>query len=410
MRGPGGWLATWLRVLWRHWPVLLSLAVGAMLIRGWLTELVVVPASRWREGLGGQLTFALLPLVMLVAMILMFRVVRPSLPFVGPREPTEPVLRHLASVVIPFIGFYLTAGYLDRDSDHYTDRSVLAAWDDVLSGSTPPRFLHPSQAPLVFLGIVAAALLLRWVFSLLGSARRTVPGLLAIYPEILWVAVIAFATNEYLTLARYWFERTRIYHWFTSRAGGWDLPWLTTLFPNVETTLAVIVVPVTSAVIGTTVLVTATRPRPDEPTGLRRLFPTRRGGGRLAVLRDALGQVVRGGVGASMLFCLAFAVVGAVPGYLFELERLLIGPRDYGTVWFGLVAPLELFNEAIALVLMVSLVAAFVDRTARRQAAQVGAPPSEPADPSHPAAGEAGRSGPGPAGVGSAVGVAPVVG
>lgn len=379
MTGTVGWLGTWLRLLWRHWPVLVSLAVGAMLIRALLTDVVVVPASRWREGLGGQLTFALLPLVMLVAMILMFRVVRPSLPYVGPREPPEPVLRHLASVVIPFIGFYLAAGYLDSDTDHYSDRGVLAAWDDVLSGATPPRFLHPSQAPGIFLAILGAALLLRWVFSLLGSTRRTVPGLLAIYPEILWVAVIALATNEYLTLARYWFERTRIYHWFTSQAGGWDLPWLTILFPNVETTLAVIVVPMTALVTGTTVLVASSRPRRDEPTGLRRLFPSRKGGGRLAVLREALGHVFRGGVGATMLFCLAYAVVSAVPGYLFQLERVLIGHRDFDTVWAGLLTPLELLNESIALTLVVSLVAAFVDRTARHEAAGLSVGPASPA-------------------------------
>ena len=75
-----GWLGTWLRLLWRHWPVLLTLAAGAVLIRSLLINHVLVDAARWREGLGGELAFALLPIVMLVSMILMLRAVRPSLP------------------------------------------------------------------------------------------------------------------------------------------------------------------------------------------------------------------------------------------------------------------------------------------------------------------------------------------
>lgn len=374
-----GWLGTWLRLLWRHWPVLMSLAAGAVLIRSLLITYVLVDAARWREGLGGELAFALLPVAMLVSMILMLRVVRPSLPYLGPRERPEPVLRHLASVAIPFVAFYFTAGYLVRDFQFFgfavaTTAGVEAGEQAIAEivgadvEGTLPAILDPDH-PEVYLAIAAGALLVRWLFSLLGSGRWTAPGLLAVYPEVLWVTTTAVAANVYLGTGRDWFERTRVYQWFTSNVGGWDLPWLTTLLPSFETTAAVIVIPVTALVAGTTVLVASARPRPERATGLRRFLPARDGpsGGPLGVLADALRRVFRAGVGATMVFCLAFALVSAAPGYLSELERLLIGHRDYSTIWIYLEFPLIYLNESITLVLMFSLIAAFVDRTARRQ-------------------------------------------
>jgi hypothetical protein len=376
-----GWLGTWLRLLWRHWPVLLTLAAGAVLIRSLLINHVLVDAARWREGLGGELAFALLPIVMLVSMILMLRAVRPSLPYLGPREPPEPALRHLASVAIPFVAFYFTAGYLVRDFQFFgfavaqtaateAAEQALGELVGVQSTAALPDILDPDR-PEVYLAIAAGAFLVRWVLSLLGSARRTIPGLLAVYPEVMWVTTTAVAANVYLGSGRDWFERTRAYQLLTSNVDGWDLAWLTTLFPSFETAAAVIVIPVTALVAGTTVLVASARPRPDAPTtGLRRFLPSRDkgSGGPFGVLADALRRVFRAGVGATMVFCLAFAVVSAAPGYLGELERVLIGRRDYSTIWAYLEFPLIYLNESVTLVLMFSLIAAFVDRTARRQA------------------------------------------
>src|SRR5262245_36014103 len=105
-----GFLGTWLRLLWRHWPVLLALALAGGLARQLLIS-QAVRASTWREGLGGLLLFPLVPAAVLIAMVLMLRAMRPSLPYLGPRSRPESMLAYLASVLIPFLAFYFTAGY-----------------------------------------------------------------------------------------------------------------------------------------------------------------------------------------------------------------------------------------------------------------------------------------------------------
>jgi len=229
--------------------------------------------------------------------------------------------------------------------------------------------------------IAAAAFVLRWILSLVGSGRRTWLALIAVYPEVLWVTTALVVANQFQKPGRGWFERTRLYQGVSSLVEGWGLPWLTNLFPNVETAFGVLVVPITALITGTTVLVASSRPRPREATGPLRLLPVRTDaqvGGQFGALRDALRHVFRAGLGATMVFCLAFALVRASPGYLGELERLLIGPRDPDTIWNPIWYSLILLKEGIALVLVVSLIAAFVDRTAHRDArlsGEEGAPP-----------------------------------
>jgi hypothetical protein len=380
-----GWLGTWLRLLWRHWPVLLSLAAAAVMARSLLITYVLVDAARWREGLGGELAFALLPIVMLTSMILMLRVVRPSLPYLGPRERPEPVLRHLGAVAVAFVAFYFTAGYLVRDFQFFGERlanvasmeagaNSLNEFLGVATESRPlPTILSPDR-PEIFLAIAGGAFVVRWILSLLGSGRRSVLGLVAVYPEVLWVAASATAYAQYSGKGKDWIARTRIYEWFTSTVASWDLPGLTTVFPSVEGVGAVVVIPVAALVTGTAVLVASARARPAPATGLRRLVPVAEGpsGGQFGAIWDAVKRVFRAGVPATMIFCVAFAAVSAAPGYLYEFERILIGHQDYLKVWLYLEFPLVFLNESLTLVLMFALIAAFVDRTAAREARLAG--------------------------------------
>lgn len=385
MRDTVGWLGTWLRLLWRHWPVLLTLAAAAVLIRTALISYVLLDAARWRDGLGGDLLLAVLPIVMLVSMILMLRVVRPSLPFLGPRERPEPALRHLASVAVPFVAFYFTAEYFVRDLLYFDQAAATRRFvESFEQGLTEGTEFEVEAAPLpyvlasdpeFYLMLAAGAFVVRWILVLLGSARHTWLGLLAIYPEVTWVYASLVATTFYLHDGRAWFERTRVYQWFTSQVDGLGIPWVSALVPNVEAAGSVLVIPIAALVAGTTVLVASSRPRPVQASGLRRLLPVRPEtpvGGQFGVLRDSLSRAFHAGLPATMLFCLAFALASAAPAYLSELERILIGHRDFNAFWFGMEFPLIYLNEAIALVLVFALIAAFVDRTARRQAAQTG--------------------------------------
>jgi hypothetical protein len=299
------------------------------------------------------------------------------------------VLRYVASVAVAFVAFYFTAGYLARDYFYFAQDVGLTVFVETLSSLGEPEqplpaILDPDH-PEIYLAIAAGAFVLRMILGLLGSGRRTVLGLLAVYPEVLWVTMSFFATNLYLARGRGWFARTRVYEWATTSISSWHVPGLTTLFPSLEGAGAVLVVPVAALVTGTTVLMVSARPRQEPASGVRRLLPGGGGGpsgGQFGALWESLRQVFRAGVPATMLFCLGFAALSAAPGYLAELERVLIGPRDYVKLWRYLEFPLIYLNESITLILIVTLIAAFVDRTAARRARHSG--PAEAPAP-HPA-------------------------
>jgi hypothetical protein len=95
-----------------------------------------------------------------------------------------------------------------------------------------------------------------------------------------------------------------------------------------------------------------------------------------------------------MVFCLGFLCVQALPAFLAESERPLIGERDADRIWPVIEFPIRFINESIGLVLLMALIAAFVDRTARRIARRSGAPttPPDPAPVGATAGADAGTS------------------
>ena len=143
---------------------------------------------------------------------------------------------------------------------------------------------------------------------------------------------------------------------------------------------AVLVAPVAALVAGSVVLAARhTAARTVPASGLRRILHVGEhagrplAGNRFALIADALRRVFQAGVPATMVFCLGFVCVQALPAFLAEWERPLIGERDPTRVWPVIEFPLRFINEAIGLVLLMALIAAFVDRTARRIARRAGA-------------------------------------
>jgi len=83
---------------------------------------------------------------------------------------------------------------------------------------------------------------------------------------------------------------------------------------------------------------------------------------RFAPLLRGLRLLLHTGRSSMLLFWLAFLIAQTAPQWLWELERLLVGPRDLGLVWAPLSGPLGVVNDAIGSVLVVCLLAAVVER------------------------------------------------
>jgi hypothetical protein len=403
-----GFLGTWLRLLWRHWPVLLALALAGGLARQLLIS-QTVDASKWRDGLGGLLLFPLVPAAVLIAMVLMLRVMRSSLPYLGPRSRPESMLVYLASVLIPFLAFYFTAGYATYDLDMYAHRNAVVASQEVfasvLTDGTADVQTKMLYAGAVVVAIAAGAFLLRWVLERFKIVRRlpylAIP---ALYLEVLWIYTAFRAGNEYLPKAQTWLGNTRIWHaatgWAGDNAAAGEVAAAQSYVDfGTAAFTAVLVAPVAALVAGSVVLAARhTAARTVPASGLRRVLHVGEqagrpiAGNRFALIADALRRVFQAGLPATMVFCLGFICVQAVPAFLAAGQRPLIGERDPDRVWPVIEFPLRFINEAIGLVLLMALIAAFVDRTARRIARRAGAPTTPPAAAPDGAATDADRA------------------
>ena len=173
-------LSTAGRLLLRHWPALLTLALLAGAVRNgtvWAaTELSDV------HGQLGQLVLVLAPLGYLVPVVVMLSVCRRSLPALraadasGAVAPTERRRLRLVdvavSVLVPFLVVYESLGLLEADLERYrngaaADNFIRAFGSGEVDGTTASRLgIYPLHVALL---IVLGAWLLRWA---LGRAER----------------------------------------------------------------------------------------------------------------------------------------------------------------------------------------------------------------------------------------------
>ena len=68
-------------------------------------------------------------------------------------------------------------------------------------------------------------------------------------------------------------------------------------------------------------------------------------GARITPLLDGLRLMARSGWAPMLLFCLAFLLVKSSASWLWQLERLLIGPQELNTFWMAADEPLRIVNE-----------------------------------------------------------------
>jgi hypothetical protein len=416
------------RLIAAHWPVLIALGLAGYIGR----ELAMRAAARASDinGVLGFLVLVFAPLSTLTALVLMLRTLRSSLPWLrmasansteatvvaGGRPRT--LFNYLGSVLVPFLAVYASYGYLKQDISDYVYRVLMRQnyFEKV------DIFRHlPFTLGTTLITVVVVAIGLRWLLSRFeGKPHLAWLGIFGAYVEVLWITLVAATITQFKGSATTWVEDRRAVHWIQD---GWGsavekfgplaaparsvVSWLGETLGSVD---AVIVVPLAWLTVGAVVYGhTLAPPSPSGSVLFMRAArkwliiprPLRRVGSELtADFRDrftplvhGLRLVVRAGLAPMLLFCLAFLVAQAAGTWLWELERLIIGPQDINVVWRAVDGPLSVFNDLVATVLLACLLSAAVDRVLRadrpapgpRADRQAPGPQGDPARPVDPA-------------------------
>jgi hypothetical protein len=399
-------LATAGRLIARHWPVLVALCLAGAVGR----ELAMRAAVRTSDvhGVLGFLVLVFAPLATLTALVLMLRVIRSSLPWLRLATATSNeqtvvaggrpyrLLNYLGSALVPFLAVYASYGYLKQDVGEYGYRVFAAAVfgdGEIFNGK---KIDVLSRLPFTFgvtlVVVVVLAVALRWLLSRFeGRSRLAWLGILGAYVEVLWITIVAWTIADFQGTATDWAQERRAVHWVEdSWSGVMDAigplagpvrgttGWLGGLLGSVD---AVLVVPLAWLAVGAVVYGHRVKPPAPESELVRQATrrwsviprPIRRVAGeltgdvreRFGPLVDGLRLVLRAGLAPMLLFCLAFLLAQGAAKWLWELERVLIGPQDINTVWRAVDGPLSLVNDLVATVLLVCLLGAAIDRVLR---------------------------------------------
>ncbi len=391
-----------LRLLWRHWPTLLVLALAGLIAR---EELTVLSASASEiQKVVGLLVFALVPLSMLTALILMMRTVRASLPdpptAAGEPDAKRSVWAHFASVLVPFLAVYASWNYFKYDEANYRTeilvQEVFANADSVNASEKVDVVSRlPNQIDTTLLFVIGSAILLRMLLGRIAKNNdHAALGFGRGYLEATWIALTAASVDPLLEKVRTWTFDRKFVVWLTDLIDGFAslfgplsglvkgvFAWFGEILGSLD---ALVVVPIAWLTIGCVVyghqLVSPSTPGgdPEELETVRRGIARLPAAARKALhplrndTRDRFGPMVRGfrvlrqaGLPTMLLFCVAFVTAQAVPEWLWELERTILGPQDLVNFWIPVSGPLSIVNSAIGIMLIICLVAAAVDHVLR---------------------------------------------
>lgn len=407
----GGLIGGVLRVLWRHWPALLTVTLLESEVHTLLGQAAFkVSDVKYTDGVLGLLVVALQPLSFLAALAVMLRIVRPSLPWVSAQSPRRATMRdrliavrsNLDSILVPFLVVYNLYGWLRDDYLNYSRRVLNADIAEIFShiGEDFDRdYTFLNAKVIAVLAVVTLAF--RWLtLRLLRSGRLPWLSLVSGYFEVLWLIVVVSFVGTVVYAAKDWLFDRQVFGW----VGDWWHTALSHLGPlagpgratsdwlqeQLDRADILLVAPAALLAVGAVVygraLVSATDPRLPVPAGpgpggIRRVrwwmgsIPE-----RYALLWQSIRVLLRGGLTVMLLGCLTVAAARASEWWLWELERFLIGPDGTRWGWLTVYPVLGEVNYAIANVLMVCALAVIVERVMRREFGQ----PDERAAPPEP--------------------------
>ena len=381
------------QLLWRHWPILtLIYLLGAAAHNGLLWFCVWLSED---HSTSAALVLPLVPMATLTALILALRELTPSLANIRP--PAMSRLTLLASTLIPFLTVYVSQQYLREDTRAFLNA---ATSDELLerSGGLGPSTFNVDRTNIAsgaaLVGIVAGALLLRWLLDRLDLPEKAVGwGLFAAYVEVLWVWILAKRLSNFTGEVEAWVRTRRLSQWLLDRWG--DLidalgpvgqpveavgQWFWGAIGQAD---AIIVVPIAWLTVGAVVYgrklearqgpaVAADEERPATPwqRGVRRVpTPLRRVGheatanfrGRFSALGNGIRLLAVAGLAPMLLFCLVFLLSRQVEVGVAELLRWVVGPRDFRDA-LTLSPYLSVISRGAYTVVLVVLLGAAIDR------------------------------------------------
>lgn len=414
-----------LRLLWDHWPVLLTIfffgqAVRAAVLWG------AMKATIWHAW-AGQVLLPLAPLATVAALILALRVVAPSLRWVhfqgdapdgtppegeAPRRTLiEDRLALLSATLIPFFAVYAAQGYLRQDTRQFLNETAADTFQysaDYWQGGGAlrvDRLAFPEG--WWFWGSVAVAFGLRWLIDRFELPKKHLGwGWLAAYVEVAWVALFAKAVMNQFTQWTDWLKGRQAavttkeaYEHATASLGGiGDLVDRVVGFvaAAIGEADAIIIVPMAWLTVGAIVYGRSlSELKAEEPTDRATMWaarmnrvpgPVRRVAGevfsgpidRFKGLAGALRTFTRAGLAPMLLFCLVFVLAKQVETAVAWVLKHAIGPQEPGLM--QVITPyLDLAINATYTVLMVSLLAAAVDRILRPTPEEAPTASAEPA-------------------------------
>lgn len=427
-------------LVWQHWPMLLTIYLFGQAARNAALWAAVVLSDQ--SSFAGSLLVPLAPLATVSALILMLRVVAPSLRYAvfGVSAPaagedsaqsSEPPattdaaekpgaagslvrdrLTLLASVVLPFFAVYAGQGLLKDDQFKFVNEAVADEFRNNVGFYLGNGALDTSRTIIAdgwwFWLTVAVALGIRWLVSRLDLPRRhTGWAWFAAYIEVAWVTLLATGAMNKFTEWKTWLQQRRAavdaQHAYEQVTGGLGpvgsavdtvLNWVIGAIGKAD---AIIIVPLAWLTVGAVVygrsLATQAAFDADDtrvsvwsqrvakvPAPVRRVGREFFGGpvDRFRGLLSAVRTFAAAGLAPMLLFCLVFVLARQAEVLAALGLRQLLGAQQPSLM--EVIQPhLDLVTRGVYTVLMVGLLAAAIDRMLAPAA--MPEPVAEPAAP-----------------------------
>ncbi len=381
------------RLLGRHWPVLLSIALLGVAARG-AAHWGAVTASD-HVGWLGLLLLTLVPLGYLLPVIAMLHLCGRDLPALSamrqrhPEDATSGRDRRLwhvmVSVLVPFLTVYVANNLLRADIKSFQNAAVA---DEFNQGFEVTRDfgnrvgIYPLQVVVM---IVLIAVVVRFV---IGKAEKRWPWLviaaIGALVEVYYTSVVARLIDGTKADVKSWVQARQVVDWAEDRytAVADRLGWLAHPIDTISSWVfgilgsfdVLVIVPLAWLTVAAVVLGHQLAPEPPTlepkperfgvvPAPVRRAVDALRAdlSSRFTALFNGLRMLAKAGLVPMLLFCLTYLIALRIP-YLFALViRRAFGPVDTDT-WLAF-APIEsAIGLALSMVVISVLLAAAINR------------------------------------------------